>query len=68
VHPVKAALSKLHSNVLPGTFEMKVKSALVLLVAAGGLEVIVVSISMVQSKLAGVGSVKPLELARTLKL
>jgi len=42
VHAVKAALSKLHSNVLPGTVESKVKSALVLLVTAGGLEVMIV--------------------------
>ena len=43
MHAEKAALSRLHPNVLPATVEVKEKSALVLFVVAGGLEVIVVS-------------------------
>jgi hypothetical protein len=57
VHAVNAALSRLHSNVLPASVEVKLKIALVLLVVAGGAEVIVVSagmLSMIQVKLAGV--------------
>jgi len=63
VHAVKAAVSRLHSNVLPVTVEVKEKVALVLLVAVAGLEVIIVSGTgaMVQLKFAGVGSVLPRE-------
>ena len=42
VHAAKAAPSSLHSKVLPASFEVNVKLALVLFVAAGGLVVIVV--------------------------
>jgi hypothetical protein len=52
----------LHAKVLPAFVAVKVKLAFVLLVSAGGLAVMVVSgavVSMVQVKLAGVGSVLP---------
>ena len=54
--------SSLHAKVLPDFVAEKLKLALMLLVRAGGLAVMVVSgavVSMVQVKLAGVGSVLP---------
>jgi len=71
VHAAKAAVSILHSKVLPASVEVKEKVARGLFVNGGGLEVMVVSgafVSIVQSKLAGVGSVLPPAIARTLKL
>ena len=59
------------SNVLPASVDVKEKVARGLFVNAGGLEVMVVSgafVSIVQSELAGVGSVLPPAIARTLKL
>jgi hypothetical protein len=65
----KALPSKLHAKVLPALVAVKLKLAPELLVGTGGLEVIVVSgavVSIVQVKLAGVGSVLPaVSVART---
>jgi len=64
-------LSTLHSKVLSASVEVKEKVALGLFVNVGGLEVMVVFgafVSIVQSKLAGLGSVLPPAIARTLKL
>ena len=71
VHAVKPALSRLHSNVLPASVEVKVKVAKGLFVNVRGLKVMAVFgafVSIVQSKFAGVGSVLPPIVARTLKL
>ena len=43
MHVAKAAPSRLHWNVLPASFELKEKLALVWFVDAGGPELIVVS-------------------------
>jgi hypothetical protein len=71
VQDANTPLSTLHSKVLPASVEVKEKVALGLFVNTGGLEVMVVFgafVSIVQSKLAGVGSVLPPAVARTLKL
>ena len=63
------AASSAHSNVAPAGFDVKLKLALVLVVDAGGDEVIVVSggtgAVIVQLKVAGVGSVPAALTART---
>jgi uncharacterized membrane-anchored protein len=62
VQEVKEPASSLQAKVLLASVDVKLKLALVLLVVADGLAVIVVSgavVSMVQVKLAGVGSVLP---------
>ena len=71
VQDANTPLSTLHSKVLPASVEVKEKVAIGLFVNVGGLEVMVVFgafVSIVQSKLAGVGSVLPPAVARTLKL
>ena len=68
----KAPASSLHSKVLLASVDVKLKLALVLLSIAGGLAVMLVSgavVSIVQVKLAGVGSVLPTaSIARTWKV
>jgi len=71
VQGANAPPSRLHSKVLPGSVEVKEKVATGLFVSFGGPDVMVVLgafVSIVQLKLAGVASVKPPEVARTLKL
>ena len=63
--------SRLHPKVLPSSVEVKEIVAIGFLVKIGGLEVMIVFgivLSIVQSKLAGVGSAIPFAIARTLKL
>jgi adenine deaminase len=64
VQAAKAPASSLQAKVLLALVDVKLKLALVLLVTAAGLAVMVVSgneVSIVQVKLAGVGSVLPAE-------
>src|SRR5436309_14209036 len=72
VQSLKATPSSLQSKVLPALVAVKLKLAVVLLVRAGGLAVMVVAgavVSMVQVKLAGVGSTLPTEsIARAWKV
>src|SRR2546426_8186346 len=72
VHEAKGEPSRVHSNVLPASVEVNVNSPTWLLDSAGGFVVIVVSgavVSMVQVKLAGVGSTLPAgSIARTWKV
>ena len=68
VQEANALTSNLHSNVPPASVEVKSNLALVSFVTVGGCKVIVVFgrvLSIVQSKLAGVGSVWPAAVART---
>ena len=72
VHVANAAPSSEHWKVLPDSLEVKLKLALVWLVALAGADVIVVSggvRSIVHVKLAGVASVLPTaSVARTSKV
>src|SRR5258706_10697200 len=72
VQAAKAAPSREHSKVALPSFDVKVKVALVELVAAAGCPVMVVSgatVSTVHENVAGVGSTLPAEsVARTWKV
>ena len=75
MHAANAAASNRHWNVLPASFEVNVKVALVAVVTSSGPPVMVVSggvvsvCSMTQLKLAGDGSVLVAEsIARTSKV